>query len=467
MNIYYVIPLLMVLLLPLSLVYPVYSSNSYTVPGDFLSIQEAINSVGEGSVIYIEPGVYYENLIVNKSVSLIGTRYSEVVIDGNMSDNVIEVYAENVVINNLTIRNTGDVSHSIGVYIGSSSVTIARCIFDNLHRGIYTPGGTNITVYRNRFDKFTFGILFTGNSHNNNITGNIFQGPSYMAVRLLGNYDDIVRDNMFYNSALDIPSSYNLIVENNTVNDEPLLYYENMDGGYISGRVGEVIINYCTDITVDNVTVENSYYGVYISHSDNISVVESSFKHDFSGIYIDRSSNITIESNYIDSNNGLGIFIYKTYNSSILDNMIVKGGTGIFLSRSSDNLVMNNTVYDNKYGISIFESMNNLIYHNDFIDNNIQVRFLDDENYTNIWDNGYPDGGNFWSDYTGVDEYSGENQDISGSDGIGDEPYTINEYNVDHYPLMQHLFEIPDISVSIISIIALIIVVAFILRRRI
>jgi hypothetical protein len=56
---------------------------------------------------------------------------------------------------------------------------------------------------------------------------------------------------------------------------------------------------------------------------------------------------------------------------------------------------------------------------------------------TNTWDNGYPSGGNYWSDYTGSDAKSGPNQDQSGSDGIGDTPRVIDFYNKDNYPLME------------------------------
>jgi hypothetical protein len=54
----------------------------------------------------------------------------------------------------------------------------------------------------------------------------------------------------------------------------------------------------------------------------------------------------------------------------------------------------------------------------------------------NVWDDGYPSGGNYWSDYTGVDIKKGENQDQPGSDGMGDTPYVINANNRDRYPLM-------------------------------
>ena len=58
------------------------------------------------------------------------------------------------------------------------------------------------------------------------------------------------------------------------------------------------------------------------------------------------------------------------------------------------------------------------------------------EGSANNWDYGYPSGGNYWSDYNGTDVYSGPYQNETGSDGKGDTPYSIDEYNVDDYPLM-------------------------------
>jgi len=55
---------------------------------------------------------------------------------------------------------------------------------------------------------------------------------------------------------------------------------------------------------------------------------------------------------------------------------------------------------------------------------------------TNVWDDDYPSGGSYWSDYNGVDVKNGPNQDQPSSDGIGDTPYVIDANNQDRYPLM-------------------------------
>jgi hypothetical protein len=86
-------------------------------------------------------------------------------------------------------------------------------------------------------------------------------------------------------------------------------------------------------------------------------------------------------------------------------------------------------------------SSDNSFSHNNFINNTNQVELT--ESLSNIWDDGYPSGGNYWSNYSGVDEKSGPDQNLPGSDGIGDTPYVIDENNTDHYPLMNS-YVIPE-----------------------
>jgi len=90
----------------------------------------------------------------------------------------------------------------------------------------------------------------------------------------------------------------------------------------------------------------------------------------------------------------------------------------------------------------------NVIFHNYFIDNTEQVN-IPTSGYANVWDGGYPSGGNCWSDYSGVDLYSGPDQDQLGSDGIGDTSYIIDDYNIDHYPLISPFPQTPDFHIAV------------------
>ncbi|HKI75855.1 MAG TPA: hypothetical protein VKA28_01525, partial [Candidatus Bathyarchaeia archaeon] len=84
---------------------------------------------------------------------------------------------------------------------------------------------------------------------------------------------------------------------------------------------------------------------------------------------------------------------------------------------------------------------------NNLVNNTIQAQ--DDQPGQNSWDNEYPSGGNYWSDYKGVDNCSGPQQNICPSpDGIGDTPYVFNSAQ-DNYPLMNPFVPDPPAAVAL------------------
>ena len=146
------------------------------------------------------------------------------------------------------------------------------------------------------------------------------------------------------------------------------------------------------------------------------------------------SSNNTLSGNNASSN-FIGIALYNSSNNTLSGNIALNNGGGILLELSTNNTLFDNDANLNGVGISLSYSNNNKIYHNNILNNERQAQ---DINNTNLWDNGYPSGGNNWGDYTGVDVKSGSSQNIAGSDGIGDTPYYIGGgVGVpDRYPLM-------------------------------
>lgn len=147
------------------------------------------------------------------------------------------------------------------------------------------------------------------------------------------------------------------------------------------------------------------------------------------------SNNNIIRGCTIGSDAWFGIFIswYCEYNL-VQNCLITSVGSGIELfSSASRNTITGNEISHNSIGVSSGSGKYNVIYHNNFIDNSIQAS----GSSLNSWDDGYPSGGNYWSDYTGVDLRSGPNQDQPGSDGIGDTPRVISGSRKDNYPLMQ------------------------------
>jgi parallel beta-helix repeat protein len=87
-------------------VYPVHNLDTHL---NYTSIQGAINAPQTlgGHRIFVGEGVYYEHLVMNKSLSLIGQNKSATIVDGNFTGNVMNVTVSNTSIVGFTIRNSG------------------------------------------------------------------------------------------------------------------------------------------------------------------------------------------------------------------------------------------------------------------------------------------------------------------------------------------------------------------------
>ena len=174
-----------------------------------------------------------------------------------------------------------------------------------------------------------------------------------------------------------------------------------------------------------------TYNNVTYTLTDNITSSED-------GIVVERDNIMIDGSGYTLQGTGeesyKGVDLNGRSNVTIKNIIITKFYYGIYLYYSSNSSIVRNTITANNYcGIYLGYSSNNSIYDNNFVDN---ARNAYSYNSMNVWDNGYPSGGNYWSDYNGTDLYSDPYQNDTGSDGIGDTSYIIDEDNADRYPLM-------------------------------
>ena len=198
---------------------------------------------------------------------------------------------------------------------------------------------------------------------------------------------------------------------------------------------------------------------LYGSNGNRISG-NNATNNDWGGIFLLSSSGNTISGNDATNNQYMGIWLYYSVNNTVSRNKVMNNGhTGIGLSFSSDNIISGNNIMDNGHtwfrggiglywlggnivfdnditnnygGMLLSSSSGNTIYHNNFINNMYQVSSWAS---TNALDDGYPSGGNYWSDYAGVDLYSGPYQNETGKDGIGDTNYA-KWGIVDRYPFI-------------------------------
>jgi len=322
------------------------------------------------------------------------------------------------------ITNNGD---GIWLYLSSNNSIAGNNITDNDAYydgyGVYLDSSSNNVVSGNNITNNQLGI-YLDSSSNNSVSGNNITNNGYgIELYSSSNYNSISGNNITANNGdgieLSYSSNYNSISGNNITanNGYGIELYSSSNYNSVSGN---------------NIT--NNECGINLGSSSNYnSVSGNNITNNGDGIALGSSSNNSVSGNNITNNDG-GIWLYSSSNNSISGNNITNNEYGLMLLSSSNNSVSGNNITANNWdGIYVDSSSSNRFYHNNIINNTQQVESTDS---VNVWDDGYPSGGNYWSDYTGIDQKSGSYQNETGSDGIGDSPYVIDSNNQDTYPLV-------------------------------
>jgi parallel beta-helix repeat protein len=222
--------------------------------------------------------------------------------------------------------------------------------------------------------------MFIATSNNNTISENLI-------TRNKGNGIEI-----------DYSSSYNWIV-NNTVSYNSACGIAIMDWG--GPCIGNLLIG--NDMQFN----ELASLGVPC-WGRNTKIINNRMANSYEGIHIYDAS-------------------YKPFicEATINENWIANCRTGIIIDdQANNNIITDNTIMNCTTCGMRLRSSNNIVYRNNFIKN---AQPVDEKGVNTVWDDGYPSGGNYWSDYNGTD---------ANFDGIGDTPYIIDGNNTDNYPLM-------------------------------
>jgi parallel beta-helix repeat protein len=174
---------------------------------DFTNIQMAIedNTTLENYTVYVYPGEYQENIIINKSIALVGQDATTTIIDANETLDGIRINADHVNVSGFTIKNSGLGSGypemDAGIDIQSGWNNISNCIFLNNTIGIYIKGALQNQFYGNEFQHCTnYGIYVYSNSDNTVIQNNIFTDNPNYCLRIKGSKYNQVIGNLFMNN---------------------------------------------------------------------------------------------------------------------------------------------------------------------------------------------------------------------------------------------------------------------------
>ncbi|MGB9778733.1 MAG: NosD domain-containing protein [Candidatus Bathyarchaeales archaeon] len=248
------------------------------------------------------------------------------------------------------------------------------------------------------------------------------------------------------NYGIKVHGCNNVIIKENIIskNDVGIFLYHS-DNNIVEGNlvfdnwqgVGLTFSDH--NYVVDNYMSANEEAGISMGSAANNNTIYNNEINDngFCGIHIGWSTRNEIVKNVLNYNGEAGIRLDSSDNNRIVGNhLALNTRDGIVLFGSNFNTIMENEIIRNQWdGIALWYSNSNKIYHNNLLENGKQAGSYSGS--INTWDDDYPSGGNYWSDYNGTDLFRGPNQNETGSDGIGDTPYVIDEYNRDRYPLME------------------------------
>ena len=206
--------------------------------------------------------------------------------------------------------------------------------------------------------------------------------------------------------------------------------------------------DYC-NITYNNAT--NNEYGIYLDSSSNSNVIgDTANNNRWYGIYLSSSSNNRIINNTADNNQDTGIYLSSSRSNKIIGNTANNNGYGLSLYTSSNTSIAGNTLLLNLfYGIYLYSSSSNTIFHNNLVNRATNAR--DNNPASNDWYHPVLLEGNYWSDYTGLDDGSGTGKHAIAGDGIGDTSTPHPHPDYDEYPFMWMNGWIPVLAPHITS----------------
>ncbi len=394
----------------------------------------------------------YNGIVVERNNTVIdGNGYT---VQGNLSGYGLSLTD----ISNVTIENANIENFQEGIYLYSSSnnTVSGNNVTANSGGGIDLEYSNSSSISGNNVRANGFGINLGSSSDNNTVSGNnstanVFDGIELFSssdnntvsgntatANIYGIYlrassgnvlsDNVIADNT-YNFGVSGSASGSVLSDfvnhvdtSNLVEGKPVYYLMNKSNIVISPQtypegVGYVCLVNCKNVTVQGLALTRNYGGLTLANTTDSKII----------------------GNNLTANGWYGIYLYSSPGDILSGNNVTANYyAGIWLDNSSGNVLSGNNVTANSYGSGIWldnSSSNNTIYHNNFIGNGAQT-LVDSTSIGNTWDNDYPSGGNYWSDYNRTDLYSGQYQNVTGSDGIGDTPYVIDANNTDFYPLM-------------------------------
>jgi nitrous oxidase accessory protein len=348
---------------------PATAARTWTVGAagaDFPLISPALAAAADGDTIVVGPGVYRENLVLHRRVSIVGR--GSPVLYGLGTGSVIRILAPGCEIRGLVIEGSG---------AGETSEMDAA-----------------IQVA----------------SNGNRIVGNTMRRVFYGVV--IGAPDNEVADNQI-TGFLDLPfgrrgdgiyvyRSHSIrALRNHIIGQRDGIYFQYAPNGVAEGNI-----------------VEASRYALHVMFANDIVVRSNTLGRSSVGANIMESRRIRISDNRIEHNRGgamaVGLAMKGCDDSIVQDNLLADNARGLQVDGSSRNTFAGNRLLYNDTAALLYASAEQNVFTGNVFDANGNDVVVSGRGATTSWS--HEGHGNRWSAYRGFD-FDG--------DGVGDQPHPL------------------------------------------
>jgi parallel beta-helix repeat protein len=260
-------------------------------------------------------------------------------------------------------------------------------------------------------------ILLSSKAHNttiidNNIITDINFSSRTDGIGVYSACNNVISNNSFFYGGLYVHNSSHNSIFNNTVDGKYLVYLENEGDKVIDIDAGQIILNNCDNITIENQeisniskaimlwstnnctishnTISNTRYSIYLEETSNYNTISGNLvTNNYKGPQIDNCNNNTVINNKISSNFLYGLIFIGSSSKNIVEGNIIQNngngheiGCGIYLGsyedRPSYNRIQKNNICNNNYGIRLYRGRFNLIFQNNIVNNSYPGIFVED-----------------------------------------------------------------------------------------
>jgi parallel beta-helix repeat protein len=341
-------------------------SVAIVVPDDYLTIHEAINGAADGDTVFVKNGTYYEHVVVNKTVNLVGEESSATIVDGNGTGRVIDIVSDNVNLTGFTVQRSGsimfpDSDAAISITGVNGCGISSNIVVDNGCFGIHLLNSNQCTISGNTFTRNTWYAIDLTTSSNNTVSTNIMLSNPNIGIGMhTSSQNNLIQGNMITNSTYGIDvarSSFNTISGNRLANNS---------------ETGIWIQDYATNNAVYGNNVTSGRYTIRIDSQASSNALSGNILTDgHTGIQISNARYTEI------------------YNNTIAHHYAGEWDAGIRLDWAGDSRIRSNVITDNWRGILLYTSSPNVvIYRNNITYNDFGVCVASGgSNYLNVSDN--------------------------------------------------------------------------------